>query len=451
VQAGIPCNHADTVLNAIKDGVFTVDAAGLITSFNKAAEMISGRNRWEAIGHKSCDVLDTDLCYGNRCPVAETLRTGRSLEAVQTTLTTPTGRSVVVRISTTILHNTDGSTAGAVVTIRDVDAMERLRREIEGRYSFHDLVGKSAAMQDLFALIPRVADSSSSVVIEGETGTGKELVARAIHTISPRSDRAFVAINCGALPDSLLESELFGYKAGAFTDAKKDKPGRFQTAQGGTIFLDEISDISPAMQVRLLRVLQEGEVEPLGAVKPVPIDVRVIAAANRPLETLVKKGTFRDDLYYRIRVIHIELPPLRKRKEDIPVLIESLVARFNQIQGKAITGVSPEAIARLMVYHYPGNIRELENVVEQAFVLRGSGEIQVSDLPPEVRGQPGSTGVPADGTLATLERTAIEAALQRNRGHRRRAAAELGIDTSTLYRKMRTHGIRPPNTDGRTG
>jgi PAS domain S-box-containing protein len=249
VQAGIPCNHADTVLNAIKDGVFTVDAAGLITSFNKAAEMISGRNRWEAIGHKSGDVLDTELCYGNRCPVAETLRTGRSLEAVQTTLTTPTGRSVVVRISTTILHNTDGSTAGAVVTIRDVDAMERLRREIEGRYSFHDLVGKSAAMQDLFALIPRVADSSSSVVIEGETGTGKELVARAIHTISPRSDRAFVAINCGALPDSLLESELFGYKAGAFTDAKKDKPGRFQTAQGGTIFLDEISDISPAMQV----------------------------------------------------------------------------------------------------------------------------------------------------------------------------------------------------------
>jgi transcriptional regulator with PAS, ATPase and Fis domain len=302
-------------------------------------------------------------------------------------------------------------------------------------------------MQKVFSLIPRVAESTSTVVIEGETGTGKELVARAIHNMSPRRDEPFVAINCGALPDSLLESELFGHKAGAFTDARKDKPGRFELANGGTIFLDEISDVSPAMQVRLLRVLQEGEVEPLGGVEAVPVDVRVIAATNRPLETLVKQGRFRDDLYYRIRVIHIVLPPLRQRREDIPLLVDGLIAKFNHLQGKQITGVSTHAMNRLMLYHYPGNVRELENIIEQAFVLRPEGEIQEADLPPELQGPDASAGV--GGTLESLERSAIEAALQRNGGHRNRAAKELGIDPSTLYRKMKALGIRPPTADGR--
>lgn len=441
-----PCRHTDVVLNSISEGVLTVDLDLSITSFNKAAEVITGVNRWEAIGKHCCDVLRAESCR-TRCPLRQTIETGATVGDVQTTIATAAERGNAVQISASPLRDEDGRIVGGVLTFRDVDAIERLRRELDGRYTLQDIIGKSAPMQRLFALIPRIAESSSTVVIEGETGTGKELVARAIHSLSPRHAAPFIAINCGALPDSLLESELFGHKAGAFTDARKDKPGRFQLADGGTIFLDEISDISPAMQVRLLRVLQEGEVEPLGSVKPVAVDVRVITATNRPLETLVKQGRFRDDLYYRIRVIHIVLPPLRQRKEDIPLLIDGIIAKFNQLQGKKVAGVSKEALNRLMLYHYPGNVRELENIIEQAFVLRPEGEIEVQDLPQEFQDQLGAPAV--GGTLESLERSAIETALRRNGGHRSKAAKELGIDPSTLYRKMKTLGIRPPAADGR--
>lgn len=441
-----PCRHTDAVLNSISEGVLTVDLDLSITSFNKAAEVITGENRWEAIGKHCCDVLRAESCRA-RCPLRQTIETGATVGGVQTTIATAAERGNAVQISASPLRDEDGRIVGGVLTFRDVDAIERLRRELDGRYTLQDIIGKSAPMQRLFSLIPRIAESSSTVVIEGETGTGKELVARAIHSLSPRHAAPFIAINCGALPDSLLESELFGHKAGAFTDARKDKPGRFQLADGGTIFLDEISDISPAMQVRLLRVLQEGEVEPLGSVKPVPVDVRVIAATNRPLETLVKQGRFRDDLYYRIRVIHIVLPPLRQRKEDIPLLIDGIIAKFNQLQGKQVAGVSKEALNRLMLYHYPGNVRELENIIEQAFVLRPEGRIEVQDLPQEFQDQLGAPAV--GGTLESIERSAIETALRRNGGHRSKAAKELGIDPSTLYRKMKTLGIPPPAADGR--
>ncbi|MFP4567050.1 MAG: sigma-54 interaction domain-containing protein [Spirochaetaceae bacterium] len=443
-----PCRHTDAVLNSISEGVLTVDLDLNIRSFNKAAEVITGENRWEAIGKHCCDVLRAETCR-TRCPLRHAMKTGEAVSGVQTTIAAGAAaeRGTAVQISASPLREEDGRIGGGVLTFRNVDAVERLRRELDGRYTLEDIIGKSAPMQRLFSLIPRIAESSSTVVIEGETGTGKELVARAIHNLSPRRAAPFIAINCGALPDSLLESELFGHKAGAFTDARKDKPGRFQLAAGGTIFLDEISDVSPAMQVRLLRVLQEGEVEPLGSVKPVPVDVRVIAATNRPLETLVKQGRFRDDLYYRIRVIHLVLPPLRQRKEDIPLLIDGIIAKFNQLQGKQVAGVSTEALNHLMLYHYPGNVRELENIIEQAFVLRPEGRIEVQDLPREFQDQLGTPAV--GGTLESLERCAIEAALRRNGGHRSKAAKELGIDPSTLYRKMKTLGIRPPAADGR--
>jgi len=440
------CRYADSVLNSISEGVFTVDLDWKITSFNKAAEVITGVNRWEAVGRSCREVFRSALC-GKGCPLARTIRTGKAVTGIRTTITSAQDHPVPVEISTSILHDDDGNVAGGIETFRDVETMDRLRKELDRRYTFHDIIGKSAPMQRLFDLLPKIADSSSTVVVEGETGTGKELVARAIHQLSPRREKPFVPINCGALPDTLLESELFGHKAGAFTDARKDKPGRFQLADGGTIFLDEISDITPAMQVRLLRVLQEGEIEPLGSVKAIPVDVRVIVATNRPLETLVKQGRFRDDLYYRIKVIHITLPPLRKRKEDIPLLVEGLIAKYNQIQRKSIQGITREAMARLMFHYYPGNVRELENIVEQAFVLRPDGMIQESDLPQELQGEPGSGTF--SGTLEGIERAAIEEALRRARGHRRNAAAELGIDPSTLYRKMRALGIPPPGTDGR--
>lgn len=446
MEPNLACEHAQSIINSISEGVFTIDLDRRITSFNRAAEMITGYNRWEAHGQKCWDVLGTEVCHG-RCPFKRALKANGAVSDVRTALRTKTGETRSILISTNLLRNDRGEIEGAVETFRDVEEMERLRKELSRRYSFRDIIGKSPPMQKLFALLPRVAESSSSVVIEGETGTGKELVARAIHGLSPRGDQPFVPINCGALPDTLLESELFGHKAGAFTDARKDKPGRFQLAHKGTIFLDEISDISSAMQVRLLRVLQEGEVEPLGSVEPVPVDVRVIVATNRPLETLVRQGEFRDDLYYRIKVIHIALPPLRQRKEDIPLLIKGLIVKYNQLQRKSVTGVSKEALARLMLHHYPGNVRELENVIEQAFVLRPQGEIQLEDLPPELREQPSAR--PPGSTLESLERSAIEEALRRASGHRGKAAGELGIDPSTLYRKMRVLGIEPPAADGR--
>lgn len=440
------CRYADTVLNSISEGVFTVNLDWKITSFNKAAELITGFNRWEAVGRSCREVFRSALC-GKACPLSRTIKTGRPITGARTTITNAQGKSFPVELSASVLRDENGTVVGGIETFRDVETIDRLRKELDRRYTFHDIIGKSAAMQKLFELLPKVADSSSTVVVEGETGTGKELVARAIHQLSPRREMPFVPINCGALPDTLLESELFGHKAGAFTDARKDKPGRFQLADGGTIFLDEISDISPAMQVRLLRVLQEGEIEPLGSVNAVPVDVRVIVATNRPLETLVKQGRFRDDLYYRIKVIHINLPPLRKRKEDIPLLVDGLIAKFNQIQRKNVQGVTREAMVRLMFHYYPGNVRELENIIEQAFVLRPEGLIQESDLPPELQGDlcPGAFA----GTLEGIERAAIEEALRRAQGHRRKAATELGIDPSTLYRKMRTLGIQPPETDGR--
>ena len=294
-------------------------------------------------------------------------------------------------------------------------------------------------MRQLFDLLPPVAESESTVLVEGPSGTGKELFARAIHQLSRRHAKKFIALNCGALPDSLLESELFGYKAGAFTDARKDKPGRFALAEGGTIFLDEIGDISPAMQTRLLRVLQERVYEPLGGVETLRCDVRVIAASNKPLRGLVKEGKFREDLFYRVHVVRLELPPLRERREDIPLLVDHFVARYNRLKGRDVAGASDAALARLMEHDFPGNIRELENIIEHAFVLCRSGLIELSHLPPHLRGAEDEvrSGLPSGLTLAAMEKLLIRDALRRHEGNRAAATRELGIDASTLFRKIK--------------
>jgi len=294
-------------------------------------------------------------------------------------------------------------------------------------------------MRQVFELLPQIAESESAVLIEGVSGTGKELFARALHNLSRRSSKKFVAINCGAVPDNLLESELFGYKAGAFTDARRDKPGRFALANGGTIFLDEIGDISSAMQARLLRVLQERVYEPLGGVEPVKADVRVITATNKNLSKLVEQGRFREDLFYRIHVIRLELPSLRDRLEDIPLLIDHFIARFNRLKGKDIAGVSDAVLARLMEHGFPGNVRELENIIEHAFILCRGGVIELKHLPPPLRG--GAVGeVLRLGKAMTLESMAkllITEALRRNGGNHQKAAKDLGINPSTLFRKLK--------------
>jgi transcriptional regulator with PAS, ATPase and Fis domain len=306
-------------------------------------------------------------------------------------------------------------------------------------------------MQRLFDHLRQVADSDSTILIEGSSGTGKELVARAIHNLSPRQSKPFVTLNCGALPDTLLESELFGYKAGAFTDARKDKPGRFALAEGGTIFLDEIGDISPAMQARLLRVLQERVFEPLGGVKQVKMDVRVIAATNKDLRRLVRKGTFREDLYYRVNVFRLELPRLRDRREDIPLLVAHFITKFNRLQNKSVAGVSEEVMAILMEHDYPGNVRELENIIEHAYVLCRSGLVEVRHLPPRLREKEsrGSWVGKARITLRELEAIHISDALRRHGGNRTAAAKELGINPSTLFRKIKALKLEVPEQDGR--
>jgi len=438
-----------TILDSVNEGVFTVDQAWCITTFNRAAEQITGVSRKQAIGSRCCDVFRASICEQN-CALRRTMSEGKPVVNATAHIVNQAGQRVPIRISTALLFDDTGAVVGGVETFQDLTQVEQLRKELESRYTFEDIVGRSPGMQRLFDILPQISESASTVLIEGPSGTGKELFARAIHNLSPRRKKPFIVVNCAALPDTLLESELFGHKAGAFTDARRDKPGRFELAHGGTVFLDEIGDISTAMQVRLLRVLQERQVTPLGGVQALPVDVRVVAATNKDLTELVRTGTFRDDLYYRIRVVYLKLPELRQRREDIPLLVNSLIAKFNRLQGKDIAGISDRVMARLMEHDYPGNVRELENIVEQAFVLCRGGLIDCEHIPPELR--PSTTlerEEPHPMSLAAMERFLIKEALERRAGNRKEAARDLGISVSTLYRKTQASGIAAPNTDGR--
>ena len=358
----------DVILDSIVDGVFTVDENWQITSFNSAATQITGVPREEAVGQRCCDVFHASICE-NECALRQTLETGRPITSKPIYVVKADGDRIPISISTAVLKDHDGKLIGGVETFRDLSVVEQLRKELEEKYTFADIIARSAAMRRLLDVLPQFGESKSTVLIEGASGTGKELFARAIHDLSHRRDKPLVAVNCGALPDTLLESELFGYKAGAFTDARHDKPGRFALADSGTIFLDEIGDVSPAMQSKLLRVLQEGVYEPLGSIESANVDVRVIAATNKDLGRLVSEGTFREDLYYRINVVRLQLPPLCDRREDIPLLVEHFISKFNRLQDKRILGVSPEVMAILLGHDYPGNVRELENIIVSCSVL----------------------------------------------------------------------------------
>lgn len=438
-----PVDSTGIILESISDGVFTVDDKWMITSFNRAAEEITGITREEAIGRQCSEVFRASMCEVD-CALKQTMNTGRPIINKSTFIISADGRRIPISVSTALLKSRTGKVLGGAETFRDLSLVEELRKELKGRFQVGDLVSRSPAMHKIFNLIPMLAASGSNVLIHGETGTGKEVIARAIHNQSPRKDKPFIAVNCGALPDTLLESELFGYKKGAFTGASKDKPGRFQIAEGGTLFLDEIGEISPALQVRLLRVLQERIFEPLGSVQPVKTDIRIIAATNQNLDEQIETGAFRQDLYYRINVVKILLPPLRKRKEDIPLLIEHFISRFNRLQNKTITGVSPELLSILMGHDYPGNIRELENLIEHAFILCTKGILDTDHLPEEfMAGVPEITSQKdIKLTMKTVEAQVILEALNRNRNNRAAAARDLGIHKSTLFRKMKALGIQ---------
>ena len=460
------------ILDSIREGVFTVDKDFRVTSFNAEAERITGFSRQKAVGRKCYEVFRASICQRG-CALRETLETGRPLRDVRVDVLDAKMLPVPIAVSTAVLRS-GGRLLGGVEIFRDISEIESLRNELKGQGSFENMVGASSAMKRLFQLLPDVAASDAPVLIEGPSGTGKELVASAIHRLSARRDRPFLRVNCGALPDSLLESELFGYVRGAFTDARRDKPGHFVLANGGTILLDEIGDITPAFQLKLLRVLQEGEVQPLGGTRPVKVDVRVLAATNRDLTAMVAEGRFRQDLYYRIRVVPVTLVPLVERREDIPLLVDHFVRLQALKTGKTIREVAPRAMEALSAYDYPGNVRELQNLIERAFVVCHGQRIELGHLPAEIlrtkeRGQadvellagrrkPSERAVLQAARPASPLRTSADPVAQKLRealaahGWNRTATARsLGIGRNTLWRRMREHGLVSGTQTGKRG
>ncbi len=441
----------EAILESISDGVFTIDRDWRITSFNRAAEEITRVPRAEAIGQRCSDVFRSSMC-GADCALRRTLESGKPIIGTSGYIITSDGNRISISVSTAVLRDAAGHVTGGAETFRDLTDLEALRQELEGNFAVGDMSSRSPLMRRVFEVLPAIAASPSTVLITGETGTGKEVVARTIHALSPHHAGPFVPVNCGALPDTLLESELFGYRAGAFTGAARDKAGRFALARGGTIFLDEIGDVTPALQVRLLRVLQDRTFEPLGATRPERTDARVVVATNRDLTEQVRIGAFREDLYYRVNVVRLALPPLRHRKEDIPLLVDQFVARFNRLQQKAVQGISAEALSLLMAHGWPGNIRELENAIERAFILCQGGFIEIRHLPEELTARvvkpDGRAGVRAAHRM--LDAQAILAALDAHGGHRAAAAKALGIHKTTLFRRVRRLGISLSDDDGRS-
>ncbi len=433
-----------TITNSISDGVFTVDLDFRITFFNKAAERITGYSQKEVIGKPCREIFHTNVCE-EACPLQKTISTGKPIINQPVCTRNKSGQRLPVSISTALLKDDKGTIIGGVETFRDLSVVENLRKDFEARYTFEHILSRNHRMLELFKILPAIAESGSTVLIEGESGTGKELFAHALHNLSPRTRGPFVAVNCGALPDTLLEAELFGYKAGAFTDAKKDKQGYIATAKGGTLFLDEIGDISSAMQVKLLRVLQERTYHPLGATQAEEADVRIITATNKQLDALVRQGEFRQDFYYRINVVKIVIPPLRERIEDIPLLAEHFIGQFNRLRHKDISGLSPDAMNILMNHDFPGNIRELENIIEHAFIMSPGGIIRPEHLPSYLHNQPRPIPVvEVASTWKEMEALFIIAALKRNNWSRKATAKELGINPSTLYRRIQRLGITIP-------
>ncbi|MBW1899458.1 MAG: sigma 54-interacting transcriptional regulator [Deltaproteobacteria bacterium] len=449
-------NQTKIILDSIADGVFTVDLNRKVTSFNKAAEQITGIRKDQAIGRYCWEVFKASICE-QQCSLLQTIESEQPIINQSIFIISLKGDRIPVSISTAILKDKDGNLIGGVETFRDLSVVEELRKELAGQHTFLDIISKNREMQGLFEMLELISESDSTVLLEGESGTGKELFARAIHTLSHRKKGPMVTVNCSAIPDTLLESELFGYKAGAFTDAKKDKPGRLALAEGGTLFLDETGDVSPLIQVRLLRVLQDKVYEPLGSTKSEKANVRIVTATNKNLENLVKKGEFREDLFYRINVVKLVLPPLRNRKEDIPLLAQHFLRKFNSLRGTEIQDISPDAMNILMIHDFPGNIRELENIIEYATVVCKNHLIEIEHLPENLRRKPDSRIKKASEasdekafSLVEMEKDLIYDMLRKNNWSRKTTAAQMGIHPSTLWRKIKRFDIEMPKQNGRS-
>ena len=435
------------LVETLPEGVFTVDDQWRITSFNKSAESITGYSQPDVLGRRCWEIFRADLCRCD-CPMAVAMKTGKTRFDQEVCTFNRHGKRQTLMVNVSVIQNDQGTVVGAVETFRE--AMWDARKNAllgSSAHGIKGIVGKSESMQSLFSILPDVAASAASVLICGESGTGKDLIARALHDMSPRRKGPFVAVNCASLAESLLESELFGHEKGAFTGAERAKPGRFEMASGGTLFLDEIGELKPELQVKLLRVIEQREFERVGGTRTIPLGARVISATHQNLSTAMAEGRFRKDLYYRLRTVPIDIAPLRQRPDDIPLLVDHFIRQFNRRYEKTVRSMDPKVLDSLQAYHWPGNVRELERCIEHAFVFVKGPVIFARHLPdlhewddgpppahrPSVRSGPSPVG--------RIDRKAVMAALAQTGGRREAAAQSLGISRTSMWRRMKQYGL----------
>lgn len=444
--------HLESIFNTMNDALVVIAVDGTILMVNQAFQRLTGYDATEVTG-QSCTLLDCDACDtairsqedGCWCAIFHPDHGG--IERCRCNYRRKDGTRLPVLKNASVLRDSEGKPLGAVETLTDISEVDRLdhevvqlSRQLDSLEGFCGIIGGSPAMQVIYEVIHKAAQSEAPVIIYGESGTGKDLVAQAIHLSGPRRDGPYLQVNCAALNESLLESELFGHAKGAFTGAYRHRMGRFEAASGGDIFLDEIGDVPLSTQVKLLRTLESKSFERVGDHRPVSVDVRVITATNQDLERMIAEGSFREDLFYRVNVIPIHLPPLRQRIEDVPALVSHFVSRLREKTGKDIAGLSAECLDLFMEYQWPGNVREMKGVLEYAFVIAESGSITPRHLPPKMKG--GGAAPPTDTFAGGLgERQALVEALRRSGGNQTKAAAMLGVNRVTVYNRMRKYGI----------
>lgn len=437
-------NRLDAIFNSSIEGTFTIDDEWNVTAFNSSAELITGYKKREAIGKKCWEIFNSAVCR-NGCHMEETMKKGKPTIGNELYIIDKNGKKIPIRVNSAILKNNENKKIGAVETFIDLSEIRNLSEHLDEKYKYENIVGKNKEIKQIINVLESVSQTDSSVLITGESGTGKELAARAIHLNSHRKTGAFVAVNCSAFAENLIESELFGHEKGAFTGAVKSKIGRFELANGGTLFLDEIGDLSLNIQTKLLRVIETREIERVGSNKSIKIDTRIIAATNKDLESEILNKIFREDLYYRINVMGIHLPPLRERKDDLPILVNHFIEKFNKRFKRNIKHFSSSAFDILLDYNWPGNIRELENVIEHCFVLCNSDIIQIDHFPKRLRERDiqiiSSNKLKDTDYLKETERKFIISILKKHNGNRAKTAEELKIHPTTLWRKMKNLNI----------
>lgn len=427
--------HTQIILDSVSDGVFTVDNDMCITLFNRSAERITGFSRQQALGQPCCEIFRTNACFDN-CPLRQAIACGKNINNREVTILDRDNREIPISVNASVLLNLEGEVIGGVETFRDLSQLRALNGEIRKKFSFQEMISRNHKMQQLFDIIPDVAESDVTVLLQGESGTGKELFARALHNLSARKQHPMVVINCGALPEQLLEAEIFGVRQGAYTGATMDRQGRLATAEGGTLFLDEIGDLPLSLQVKLLRVMENREYQPLGSDTTKVANVRFITATHHNLAQQVEQKRFRRDLFYRLNIVTLKIPSLNERQEDIPLLLDISLERFCSKHGKKIYSFSPEALELLLNHHYTGNVRELINLVERAVILCRGAQIEANHL-----------ALKADTPQARQSSTPVSEAelkqlLLRFGGKKSQVAAHLGIDRTTLWRWLKKHHIQ---------